>query len=158
MSSQSPYKASDPKTEDGASRLQARVDALAGVFVQAVAANRDVPAATVLADFGQGDVLIGQAAIDAGMADGLGSFEGTLGRLSKATDPFTALPSATAAPRGADQGSRTNMPTTKDLNAAVEAARVETTATLNAAHARALTTAAAQAAGVPTAARLRGRS
>ena len=37
VSSQSPYKVNDPATEDGNARIKARVDALAQVFVDAVA-------------------------------------------------------------------------------------------------------------------------
>lgn len=83
-STQSPNKNLDPHTPEGERSLQARIDALASVFVETVARNRDVPAERVLSDFGQGDVLVGQAAIDAGMADGLGSFEETLRQMREA--------------------------------------------------------------------------
>lgn len=86
VSSQSPYKTADINSKDGRERIQARVDALADVFVNAVAANRDASRAYVLERFGRGDVLIGKAALAAGMADDFGTFEsvfaGLAGRLS----------------------------------------------------------------------------
>lgn len=81
VSSQSPYKVNDPATEDGNARIKARVDALAQVFAEAVADNRGVTVAHVLDGFGRGDVLIGAAAVAAGMADALGSSESVLADL-----------------------------------------------------------------------------
>jgi len=78
VSSQSPRKLPDLATEDGRTQIQQEIDALAEVFVSTVAANRGVPVTTVLADFGGGGVLIGQQAVDAGLADALGSYESTL--------------------------------------------------------------------------------
>ncbi|QFU18095.1 S49 family peptidase [Microvirga thermotolerans] len=82
VSSQSPYKSADLNSKDGRARIQARVDALADVFVNAVAENRDASRAYVLERFGKGDVLIGKAAIDAGMADEFGTFEKVLSELA----------------------------------------------------------------------------
>lgn len=81
VSSQSPYKAADIKTEDGRARVQSRIDALAQVFIEAVAQNRGVSVAHVLDSFGKGDVFVGKAAIAAGMADEFGTFEGVLASL-----------------------------------------------------------------------------
>lgn len=75
VSSQSPGKVSDPATPEGYARIQRTIDALAGVFIAEVARYRGVSEETVLSDFGQGDILIAQAAIDAGMADRLGTYE-----------------------------------------------------------------------------------
>lgn len=82
VSSQSPYKRVDPATDSGRARLQAFVDSLSDVFIDKVARNRGVTRDTVLKDFGQGDVIIGQAAVGAGMADRLGSFEGVIAELT----------------------------------------------------------------------------
>lgn len=90
VSSQSPYKATDLNSKDGRARVQSRVDALASVFIEAVAMHRGVSVARVQDGFGRGDVLIGQAAIDAGMADGLGTFESVLAGLVREADPFAA--------------------------------------------------------------------
>lgn len=81
VSSQSPKKHQPLSTESGRAAMQERVDATADVFVQDVAQNRGVTTAKVLSDFGQGDVLVGAAAVKAGLADRLGSFEGVLSDL-----------------------------------------------------------------------------
>ena len=88
VSSVSPNKTSDPAEEDGRARIQARVDALADVFVDTVAANRDATRPYVLKKFGQGDVLIGSAAVKVGMADEIGTFESTIAALVRKTDPL----------------------------------------------------------------------
>lgn len=82
VSSQSPRKRADPTTEGGRSQIQGMIDALADVFVAAVARNRGVTEETVLADYGQGGVFVGQAAVAAGLADRLGSFEGVIADLA----------------------------------------------------------------------------
>ncbi|MDI9240745.1 S49 family peptidase [Lysobacter sp. LF1] len=81
VSSQSPYKRVDYATDDGRARLQARVDALSDVFLAKVARNRGVDVETVTQQYGQGDVLVGQAAITAGLADRIGSYEGVISQL-----------------------------------------------------------------------------
>lgn len=82
VSSQSPQKRPDPETDTGRRELQARVDALAQVFVDSVAQYRGVSVETVLNDFGRGGVKLGEAAVGAGMADGLGSLESVIAGLS----------------------------------------------------------------------------
>lgn len=82
VSKQSPYKRVDASTDEGRSRLQAVVDQLSDVFVDKVARNRGYTRDIVLSDFGQGDILIGNAAVNAGMANRLGSFEGVIEQLS----------------------------------------------------------------------------
>ena len=85
VSSQSPHKAIDPGQAADRARVQAVVDRLAAIFVANVARNRGVDEATVLNDFGRGDVLVGQAAVDAGMADGIGSLESLLADLNSSS-------------------------------------------------------------------------
>jgi len=75
VSSQSPDKNLDPTTRRGRESVQTRVDQLAGVFIADIARNRGVSEATVLADFGRGDVLVGEFAIEAGLADEIGTLE-----------------------------------------------------------------------------------
>lgn len=82
VSSQSPHKRIDPATDSGRGRLQVFVDSLSDVFIDKVARNRGVDRETVLKDFGQGDVIVGQAAVGAGMADRIGSFEGVIAELT----------------------------------------------------------------------------
>jgi signal peptide peptidase SppA len=86
VSSQSPLKRTDPSTTEGRSQLQTMVDALAQVFVEKVAAFRGTTSGRVLADFGQGSLLPARAAVNAGMADELGSLDSLVG--ASATDPF----------------------------------------------------------------------
>lgn len=82
VSSQSPNKRPDPLTETGKDQIQAIVDEMAAVFIGAVARNRDITAKKVVEDFGRGGVLVGAAAVKAGMADRVGSLEATIQDLS----------------------------------------------------------------------------
>jgi signal peptide peptidase SppA len=89
VSSQSPNKRTDPATEAGRAQVQAIVDAMADVFVGAVARNRGVTAETVIADFGSGGVLVGASAVAARMADRLGSLETVIAELAGTASPTT---------------------------------------------------------------------
>lgn len=91
VSSQSPNKQTDPSTDAGRARIQAMVDALAAAFIAQVAVFRDMTPEQVVSDFNAGGVLVGEAAVAAGMGDRLGSFEATLAELAKGTAP-AALP------------------------------------------------------------------
>jgi capsid assembly protease len=98
VSSQSPYKRVDINTQEGRDRVQARVDAMAAVFVETVAGYRGVSVEHALKHFGKGDVLIGKAAVDAGMADGIATFEQVLASMSRGESPkavFGFNPAAT---------------------------------------------------------------
>jgi signal peptide peptidase SppA len=83
VSSQSPNKRPNPTTERGRVQIQAMVDATADVFVHTVARNRGVTPETVVTRFGQGGLLVGRQAVDAGLADRLGSYEGVLAELQQ---------------------------------------------------------------------------
>lgn len=87
VSSQSPMKNADPGTEAGAAHIQGVVDAMAKVFVEAVATHRGRSIETVLSDFGKGGIFVGQHAIKAGLADRIGNFEGVLAELSAGCTP-----------------------------------------------------------------------
>jgi ClpP class serine protease len=91
VSSQSPYKRTDPSTEEGRARIQAHVDNIAAVFIGDVAAYRGVSVEHVSANFGQGDVLLGASAVDAGMADSLGTFEGLIAELNRKSTTRPAI-------------------------------------------------------------------
>ena len=82
VSSQSPKKRPDVTTETGRSQIQARLDALAQVFVDDVAAYRGVSVDTVLADFGQGDMRMGAAAVALGMADEVSTLDAVIAGLA----------------------------------------------------------------------------
>lgn len=75
ISSISPLKQATPDTEAGRVEAQRVVDELAAIFVADVARYRGTTSATVAKDFGRGGVLVGAAAVAAGMADAVASFE-----------------------------------------------------------------------------------
>ena len=82
VSTQSPRKRSDVRTDDGRAQVQATTDELAQVFIDTVARHRRVSASTVMNEFGAGGLLVGQSAVAAGMADEVGSLESLLFSLS----------------------------------------------------------------------------
>lgn len=83
ISSQSPGKRADVQSDEGRSRIQRTVDALADVFIAAVAKGRGIKAEDVVSRFGGGDVLVGAAAVAAGMADRIGTFEAVISELAE---------------------------------------------------------------------------
>ena len=89
VSSQSPHKRLDPSSDDGRSRIQARIDSMADVFIGTIARNRDVSAEDVQTHYGGGDVMIGAKAVSAGLADRVGSLEGLIAELSSNKSPRT---------------------------------------------------------------------
>jgi hypothetical protein len=73
---------------------------MAAVFVASVATYRGVSEDTVLEQYGQGGVMVGQRATDAGLADRLGSYESLLAEMSErgrkaANRPFGATSART---------------------------------------------------------------
>lgn len=127
VSSQSPYKRLDLDTEEGRSRLLARVDALSDVFIDKVARFRGVDTATVLSDFGQGDVIIASAAVRAGMADSIGTFEGTLARLAGPTGS-AGIGTAAAGGKQTEDGNMPHYLTTTAPAAGEDQRQMEATA------------------------------
>ncbi len=87
VSSQSPNKRPDPGTEEGRTRLQARIDAMAQVFITTVARNRNLSPAVVMDSFGGGDVMIGASSVAVGMADRIGSLERLIAELASTPNP-----------------------------------------------------------------------
>ena len=75
ISNVSPLKQVTPDTPEGRVEAQRVVDDLAAVFVADVAAFRNRSVETVLSDFGRGGILVGAAAVTAGLADNLNTFE-----------------------------------------------------------------------------------
>jgi capsid assembly protease len=82
VSTQSPKKRLNPDSESGRAAIQAHIDTLADLFIADVARNRGFDAARVRVDFGQGDLIVGQRAVDAGLADRLGSLEEVIAELA----------------------------------------------------------------------------
>ena len=85
VSTNAKNKRPDPRTAEGLDTIRSELDALETEFIGAVAKYRNVSAETVKTDFGQGGVLIGDAAVAVGMADALGTYESTLYELSQQT-------------------------------------------------------------------------
>ena len=82
VSTGAPNKRPDVRTDDGRATVVEQLDALEAIFIEKVARNRGISAETVRADFGRGGIKIGAAAVRAGMAERLGSFESTLAGLA----------------------------------------------------------------------------
>lgn len=111
VSSQSPNKRVDPGEDDGRARLQRRIDALADVFIQHVARNRDMAPDEVVAAGDRGDILVGQAAVDNILVDRVASFEDLLEELtaapgSRSTTP--AMPNPVVSPGAASSAAQTD--------------------------------------------------
>lgn len=87
VSSQSPHKRLDPMSDDGRAKLQTRIDSMADVFVSTIARNRSVTPDHVLEHYGGGDVMIGANAVNAGLADRIGSLERLIIELSSPKTP-----------------------------------------------------------------------
>lgn len=115
VSRQSPNKRPDPHSEGGKAEIQGLVDALGDLFVQAVSTQRGVSTETVENEFGAGGLKVGKAAVDARMADRLGSLESTLRELAELTKPQPIRRAAAAAlpaaePVAADVGGHAPRP------------------------------------------------
>lgn len=120
ISSQSPGKRTDLASDEGRSRIQRQIDALADVFIATVAKGRGVKPDDVAARFGGGDMLVGAAAIAAGMADRIGSFEAVVAELAAGKTP---APKPKSKPRSTAMDE--NMITKAEHEAAVAKARDE---------------------------------
>lgn len=86
-SSGAPRKRPDPSTEAGRAAIQEEVDAIEAVFVADVAAGRKRTPAYVRKEFGQGGMVPAARAVEAGMADRIGTLEATLNGLARRTGP-----------------------------------------------------------------------
>lgn len=91
VSSQSPRKRPDPATEAGRQQLQEMADSAAQLFIDRVARFRGVSSDDVIQNFGGGGVLMGSAAVRAGMADALGSFEGLIEELNSTKQEVSSM-------------------------------------------------------------------
>lgn len=65
----------EPLSEEARGVIQGRLDYYYGMFVNAVARNRNRSVEDVLKNMAEGRVFIGKQAVDAGLADNTGSFE-----------------------------------------------------------------------------------
>lgn len=78
VSSQSPNKRLDLDTDEGKSKVQTMLDDLAAVFISAVGEYRKMSEEAVMEAGDHGGTRIGQKAVDAGLADRIGSLEGLI--------------------------------------------------------------------------------
>ncbi len=79
----------EPLSKAGREHMQATVDYLYSLFVNAVADHRGVSVDQVLSDMADGRVFIGQQAIDAGLVDGYKSLNELIDQLAK--DPGSVV-------------------------------------------------------------------
>lgn len=117
ISSQSPRKRMAPDTEAGRAALQASADKHADVFIGRVARNRGVDVSTVEKKYGQGGMFVGQAAVDAGLADRLGSLESLISEITNGTSSRVA--------GSAKQNNGGSMATTQEIQAELDKANAE---------------------------------
>jgi capsid assembly protease len=114
-SSQTPEKNRSPVDDAGRAAWQQMVDDLADVFLGAVAANRKVERSVVDAQFGRGAVLVGKRAVDAGLADRLGTYEALHAELASGSWRPPAAVSSTPTPLSQQEST---MPKLKQIGAA----------------------------------------
>ncbi len=83
VSSNAPKKRPDPLSEDGRDEITSMLDAIEAQFIADIARGRGVSVDKVKSEFGQGGVMIGAAAVKAGMADKVQSYDATLAGLRR---------------------------------------------------------------------------
>lgn len=83
VSTQSPNKVPDPAQPEGEKIIQARVDALAEMFINDLAKYFKTTPEKVKADFGGGELLLAEAAQRVGMVDEVGNFKAALAATQK---------------------------------------------------------------------------
>lgn len=72
-SSQSPYKRTDPSTEEGRNIVQEFVDDVAQVMIEDIALFQGISVEKVLSDYGQGKMFAGPTAKKQGLIDSIGT-------------------------------------------------------------------------------------
>lgn len=83
VSSQSPYKRTDPATQEGRDVIQEFVDDVAQVFIEDIAQYRGVTPEKILSDYGQGKVFAGPRAKKQGLLDGISTLAGVVESVAK---------------------------------------------------------------------------
>ena len=117
VSTNAPNKRTDPTDSAGRAEIVARLDAVEAEFLKAVAANRGVSVDKVKADFGRGGVVVGAAALAAGMADKVGTLDSVLAELT-AVSPAGHSSTRAAAAAFAEKASMSTITTLAELKAA----------------------------------------
>jgi len=133
VSSVSPKKRLDPMSEEGAGEIQRMVDDIGEVFVGAVARNRGITREDVLARYGQGGILVGDRAVEAGLADRVASLEDVIEELRAGSEaaPLFGLGASAHGPIN-HSGPEAQMATPKEDTAA--GASIVTVATIEQDH------------------------
>lgn len=101
--------ASQPLSAEGRASLQAQVDYLYELFVDAVSAQRGASVDVVLEHMADGRVFTGQQAIDAGLVDGVSTLDALIEAM--ATNPAAYAARRQAAVKATGSGRRTARPT-----------------------------------------------
>ena len=84
--------ADGPLTDEHRAHLQAMVDAYYGAFTKAVAKGRGVPVGTVRGEaFGEGRMRLAADAVNAGMADRVGTLDETIARYARARSASSGM-------------------------------------------------------------------
>lgn len=86
-----------PLSDEGKAYLQQQVDHIYSEFVDAIAANRGVPAGQVLERMADGRVFIGSQALQAGLVDGYSTVDAMADQLARDPTPFKRRRQASAA-------------------------------------------------------------
>lgn len=86
VSTNAKNKRPDPRTPEGEATIRSELDALESEFIQSVAKYRNKDIEYVKTEFGQGGVLMGDKAVQVGMADSISDYETTLKTLSNQTN------------------------------------------------------------------------
>lgn len=101
VADQSPLKVADASKEEDRARVKKIMSDYAAVFIADVASGREVDASEVQSKFGKGDVMVGQLAVDAGLADEVGTLDSVLAELSaQPQEKRMKTPISAAAPKG----------------------------------------------------------
>lgn len=96
VSSNAKNKRPDPRTEEGLDTIRAELDALETEFIKDIANYRNTDAERIKTDFGQGGVLLGNAAAKVEMIDATGDFDSC----------FSEICTLTTNPKGEPQMSK----------------------------------------------------
>jgi ClpP class serine protease len=83
VSSNAPNKRPDPQTDDGQAEIRSLLDSIETQFIADVARGRKTTAAKVKSDFGGGGSKVGAAAVAAGMADRVQTYERSYSQLAR---------------------------------------------------------------------------
>lgn len=96
----------EPLGDEARAAMQATVDAYYGMFTSDVAEGRRVDVDQVVGGFGEGRMVLAQAAVDAGMADAVGGVDQAIDRVFELMGRTRGGSSATATtpPSGGDEG------------------------------------------------------